>query len=165
MPTTPYLTVEDFKTAARIPASWVDEVEAKSPGYTAKRIEIASARLDGRLRKRYAAPFASGDVPTIVIGWLVALVTADVLIRRGVNPTDAQMSEHFKAADQAETESTEAANAVTGLYDLPLRADGTTGSGISIGGVMGYSEQSPYVSNEIQRRVGQSEDDNGCGSS
>lgn len=159
------MSVDDFKTAARIPASWVDEVEAVSSGFTAKRIELHSARLDGRLRKRYAAPFTAGNVPIIVLDWLTSLVTADVLVRRGVNPTDEEMAFHFEAAKQADAESLEAANAMTGLYDIPLRSDGTTGTGIAIGGPLSYSEQSPYVSGQIQRTIGVSEDDNGSGSS
>lgn len=161
-----YLNLTQFKTMARIPATWVDEVETRAPGFVDQRLQLNSARLDGRLRKRYGAPYSaapSSNAPTIVLEWLTALTTADVLIKRGVNPTDEQVREHFADRDRAITESLEAANGNAGLYDLPLVEDGTSGSGIKFGSTLAYSEASPYVAFDIQAAQGKVEDDGGTG--
>ena len=46
-------------------------------------------------------------------------------------------------AERAREQMKEAADSEIGLYDLPLLNDVTT-DGISKGGPLGYSEQSPY---------------------
>lgn len=162
-----YLNLVQFKTMARIPASWIDEVETRAPGFVDQRLQLNSARLDGRLRKRYGAPYSAAptsNAPTIVLEWLTALTTADVLIKRGVNPTDEQVREHFADRDRALAESLEAANGNAGLYDLPAVEDGSTGSGITRGGTVAYSEASPYVAFDVQVDIAKVEDDGGTGS-
>lgn len=134
-----------------MPSEDVDELEARRPGFIAQRLEIGTSRINGRLRKRYAAPFAS-PVPEIVLGWLDAVVTLEAYIARGWNPSDEQSKQISDAAAQAFADLKEAADSEIGLFDLPLRED-TTAEGISRGGPLGYSESDPYTWTDLQREA------------
>lgn len=158
-----YLTVARFKLLSTIPSEFVDEVETREPGFTDAQLEYWSAWIDSQLRKRYFAPF-DAPVPTAVEGWLARIVTVRVWSKRGVDPTDEQWSEIKKDDADARTEIKEAANAETGLFDLPLRSN-TTDNGIRKGFPRGYSEQSPYAWTTAQAQRGMQEDDSGTGTS
>lgn len=106
------------------------------------RLVINSSEITSKLRKRYAAPFAS-PVPKVVVGWLAAITLPDLYEARGWNDSDQGADSVEKAAERARTQMQEAADSEIGLYDLPLRQD-TTETGISKGGPRGYSEASPY---------------------
>jgi hypothetical protein len=155
-------TLDDFLTRTVMPSDSVLALEERHPGWVVSRSEIRSARIDGRLRKRYDVPFLEPH-PVIVIGWCVDLVTLDAYIKLGIAPSDAQMATIAAAADRAETEIREAADAQGGLYDLPLRADTTT-TGIR-GGPLAYSEASPYVWRDVQYDAAVAEDENRSGTS
>lgn len=156
-----YLTVDGFKLLSVMPSGFVDEIEAGSPGWTLQQLTLVSAHIDARLSKRYDAPF-NVPAPICVQGWLAKIVTEAAYRKRGYDPTDAQGKEYVADRDTALAEIKEAADAVDGLFDLPLRAD-TNASGISKGGPRAYSEQSPYVFTDQQSRVGTNEDSNGGG--
>ena len=130
-------------------------------GWTLIQLEEASAWIDSRLRKRYAAPF-SAPYPVQVLSWLTRLVTVRCNLKRGVDATDVQYSSIQQDAADAKAEILDASNGDAGLFDLPLRSD-TTATGISKGGPFGYSEQSPYVGFTMQARTGREEDRNGRG--
>jgi len=151
-----YLTVDRYKILALIPGGYVDEVENASPGFTDAAIATVSSWLDTQLRKRYAAPFQP-PVPGIIEQWVTRIITPDLLAKRGVNATDEQFAYIVGRAESAEKEVQAAANSETGLYDLPLRED-LTGSGIVFGGPHGYSEQSPYVYQDVQVDIARMED-------
>jgi hypothetical protein len=137
----------------------VDELELRAPGFIDARLELHSGLIASRLRKRYG-DFGVGDAaPVIVKLWLTALVTVDCWQKRGVSPTDEQYTEYKEAAAKADAEIKEAADSVTGLFDLPLLPDGTV-SGIARGGPLTYSEQSPYVWADQQLDTARDEDDN-----
>jgi len=153
----PYLTLDRYKILALIPGGYVDEVEQASPGFTAAAIDVTSQWLDTQLRKRYAAPFQP-PIPGIIEQWVTRIITPDLLAKRGVNATDEQFAYIVGRAESAEKEIQAAANSETGLYDLPLRADVTKGSGIVHGGPHGYSEQSPYVYQDVQVDIARGED-------
>jgi len=160
-----YLTTAQFIDRTVAPPAYIAAVEARSPGWTQQQLAQESARIDARLRKRYAAPFVAGDgspnAPELVNVWLTRVVTRSVYLRRGVDPTDELWSEIREDARLAETELKEAADGATGLWDLPLRdAPGTT-SGISQGGPRSYSEASPYVYTDVQRAIATGEDQSG----
>jgi len=144
-----YLTVAELKGATLAPASYVDAIEAEEPGWTLGRLTTWSAWIDARLRKRYAAPFAT-PYPVTVTGWLAAIVTWEIYLKRGVNALDQQATDIRELATAAKAEVLEAANAVGGLFDLPLRAN-TTATGIALGEPLGYSEASPYTWTSEQR--------------
>jgi phage gp36-like protein len=157
-----YLDIAGFKSLSTMPSTDVDGVEALYPGFVLAQLEHASTRIDGRLRKRYAVPFALPYPETVKV-WLAHIVTVLVMLKRGVDPNDEQFAEIKALAQQAHDEVKEAADGELGLWDLPLRAD-TTESGISRGGPLGYSEQSPYVAFDLQSEAGRLEDRNGRGS-
>jgi hypothetical protein len=109
------------------------------------------AYIEDRLRKRYAIPFEA-PVPPIVVRWLVRMVTATAYDRRGWNPSGLENERISKAADDARAELKEAADSKDGLFDLPVRADHPASSGVVMGGPLSYSETSPYVWADYQRR-------------
>jgi hypothetical protein len=147
-----YLTLAQWKTRSRIPATEIDDIAAAHPGKLENFLEEQSERaINARLRKRYSAPFSS-PYPIVVLAWLRDLVDLDVYMLRGFNPTSQQDQLVADKAKLAQDEILEAANSETGLFDLPLRQDTTT-SGISKGGPMGYSEASPYAWTDAQREA------------
>lgn len=149
-----YLTLNEFKALTTMPPSYVDEVEQLAPGYTEQRLAAQSALVDARLAKRYRTPFTA-PVPVAVQEWLARLVTLDVWQRRGYDATDAQAHLYREQAAAALDEIKEAANAVDGLYDLPLS---TGASAIAKGGPLAYSERSPYVWTDEQGAAGRDDD-------
>jgi hypothetical protein len=161
MPTIAYLTLTEFRLATDMPATFVDEIEARTPGWFDQRLLLESANIDARLCKRYDAPFKL-PYPIMVHRWLTDLVTMRAWLKRGVHSLDEQIAEYKKAADGADRDLLEAANSNTGLFDLPLRAD-TDASGVTRGFPRGYTEASPYVWADVQQVAGQSEDESGSG--
>lgn len=163
-----YLVLATFKLTTDMPSQFVDEIEAREPGWVDKALEMGSAYIDSRLAKRYGnAPPPSplifaAPYPVAVVRWLTDLVTMRCWRKRGVVATDEQIIDYRAAADAAMRELTEAANSDTGLFDLPLRAD-TSASGIAKGFPRSYSEQSPYVWYDVQADIGREEDSSGEG--
>jgi hypothetical protein len=158
----PYLTATEFRNETIMPAEHVDEINLIAPLWLGRQLLRVSGWIDSKLRKRYAAPFAS-PYPETVRDWLTRIVTHLCYLRRGVDPTDAQATEIKDSHDTAKAEIDEAANGELGLFDLPLRSD-TTATGISKGGPLGYSEASPYVGFTAQRTTARNEDERGGGS-
>jgi uncharacterized protein DUF1320 len=143
-----YLDLEGFKGLTVMPEADVTALEAKSQGFIAKRLALNSARINMRLRKRYAVPFQQ-PYPQAVIAWLVAIVTPEAYERRGWNTSDEQADAIREDRKTAIEELKEAADSETGLFDLPLRED-TTEDGITRGGPLGYSESDPYAWTDVQ---------------
>lgn len=148
---TSYLTVPEFKTLTVMPSEDVDELETFQPGFLLAQLQVHTAKLNSRLAKRYAVPFAS-PCPDVVRGWLAAQVTPLAYRRRGVNASDAQFELVEKDRDLALKEIEEAANSETGLFDLPLK-EGLSASGISMGSPLGYAEPGPYEWTDVQREA------------
>lgn len=144
------LDVEGFKLRTVMPPEDVDYLEDRAPGFLVARLAVNTSTIHGRLGKRYA-PFAT-PAPEIVLGWLVAMTTVDAYEKRGWNPADAQSASVIASRDQALADLKEAADGVDGLFDLPLRED-TSKSGVSKGGPLAYSEQSPYEWTDLQREA------------
>lgn len=157
-----YLDLAAFKVRTLAPQGFVEELETLAPGWVAGQLEHYSRVIDARLRKRYAVPFAD-PAPETVKEWLARLVTLRVYLRRGVDPTDEQFDAIRQDARDVLEELKEAADAETGLFDLPL-VDSADGSAISKGGPLGYSEASPYVWADVQVSAGRDEDRAGEGS-
>lgn len=161
-----YLTLALFRDLTVVPASYVDEVQAAHAGWVDKQLDYWSRWIDSRLRKRYASPFAAHDdtppTPVAVQGWLERLVTARVMLKRGVDQNDEQVQTVLEEHRTAKEEILEAARSDENLFDLPLRTDGDA-SAINRGGPKGYSEQSPYVFMDEQAETAHAEDRNGGG--
>jgi len=162
-----YLNLAGFKDLTTIPASFVDEVEAREPGWVDKQLAHWGRWIDARLRKRYASPFAAHDAadptPVVVQGWLSRIVTPKVWLKRGVDPSDLEFELVNADATAAQAEVLEAAKSDEGWFDLPLRTD-EDASAIARGGPLSYSEQSPYVWADAQSLTGREEDAAGGGS-
>lgn len=151
-----YLDLAAFKLRSAAPPELIDALESFQVGWVGQQLTSASAWLDARLNKRYDAPFADPP-PEIVQDWVARIVTLRCYLRRGVDPADEQFQEIKRQAALAEAEIKEAAEAVNGLFDLPLRAD-TNSTGINRGRPRHRSEHSPFVWSVKQRRTGRRED-------
>lgn len=151
-----YLDVAEFKARTIAPASLVDGAHLAVPApwtaFVESRLKINTSRINARLTKRYAVPFAA-PYEEIVLGWLTSMTTVDLYEKRGWDPSDAQAQRLIDAVAQAEAEMKEAADAEEGLYELPLRADLPTETGVAKGGPLGYSEASPYTWLDLQRDI------------
>lgn len=143
-----YLDIPSFRLRTIMPSSDVDDLDQT---WLQTTLEDLSDLISSRLRKRYAIPFTSPYPPT-VLRWLNKLATRECYAKRGWNPTSEQDQKAIEdAAVQAEKELTEAADSEKGLFDLPLRSDLQTSSGVSRGGPFSYSEQSPFSWVDAQR--------------
>lgn len=154
-----YLTRNQFLLATSVPASYVQAIEAQYPGFVQTQLEMFSAMIDARLNKLYSVDPLN---PALIVKlWLTQLVSFKLMERRGYNTVDNQ-AENYKADyDLALKDLQEAANAVDGLFDLPLKRDAETGG--TKGAPMFYTETSPYVGRQVQREVGRREDQQGRG--
>ncbi len=160
---TAYLNLVAFRLRTLMPQVDIDSVEAETPGFTAARLATWSAKIDTRLRKRYAVPFSALEpYPEAVLEWLTKIVTFELYLKRGVDPADQSIALYRTDKEQAEAELKEAADSKEGLFDLPLN-DTRDATAISKGGPLSYTETSPYVGFDLQRTNGRNEDSNGSG--
>jgi hypothetical protein len=156
-----YLTVDQFKDRTTLPEDVIDALEAARPGWVLVQLNLESRRLDARLAKRYVVPFVD-PAPEIILAWITDIVTMRCWSRRGFDPTTQDMQPTIDAATKAAEEIAEAAEAETGLFELPLRQD-TTADGVSKGAPRAYTEASPYVWTTVQAGDARDEDRNGGG--
>lgn len=158
-----YLTIDGFKLLSVIPPDYLDFIETAQAGWTAAKLAAWSRWIDARLKKRYAIPLpfvvhTDPLFPSQAQQWLCDLATFDAYLKRGIDPTDAQIQEIEARYKDAKAEITEAADAESGLFELPLRTDGT-GQGVSKGAPLFATQSSPYTWRTQQRIAGASEDE------
>jgi hypothetical protein len=158
-----YLTLAAFRLRTLMPQVDINVIEGETSGFTDARLATHSAKIDTRLRKRYAVPFAA-PIPEAVLEWLTKIVTFELYLKRGVDPADQSIALIRADKEQAEAELKEAADAVDGLFDLPLN-DTKDGTAITKGAPLAYVETSPYVAFDLQRTNGRGDDTNGSGTS
>jgi hypothetical protein len=156
-----YLTQAQFQLYTLVPAEFVARIDTQYPGFIEAQLELGSAFIDARLRKRYDAPFKA-PYALVLQGWLARLVTMSVWLRRGFSPTDEDAKTYQEQYTQTLDELKEAADSENGYLDLPLRAD-TRQTGIINAAPHVYSEAGPYVWMTLQRKRGREEDSNGGG--
>lgn len=147
-----YLTPTTYALLTIAPPEYIPEVEIIAPGWLAAQLEYWSSWIDSRLKKRYATPFAAApNTPPAVTGWLARIVDRELYLKRGINPDDKQTEDVKDRALEAKAEVKEAADSAAGLFELPLRVDTPTVTGVSRGGPLMYSEVSPYTWSVVQR--------------
>jgi hypothetical protein len=154
-----YLTLAEFKLLTIAPPQRIEDIEDKWPGWFAAQLEHFSEAIDDRLRKRYATPFAT-PAPRIVRMWLTQLVTPRVYLKGGIDATDEQFTAVEADAQLADKQIEAAANAQSGLYELPLRSDAPGAAGISRGGPKFYTQNSPYAARDENASWAKQEDAN-----
>ncbi len=157
-----YLDTPSFKLLSVIPPDYLDFIEAAQPNWLATRLAARSRWIDSRLVKRYAIPLpfvvtADPNFPSVAQQWLCDLVTFEAYLKRGIDPTDAQVQQIEKQFEAAKADITEAANSETGLFELPLRTDGS-GQGVSKGAPLFATQNSPYTWRTQQWQAGTEED-------
>jgi|GEM_PF-1021510 len=175
-----YLSLAGFQARTVMPVALAARLETERPGWTLRRATHWSAWVEARLGKRYNVPFPAwvdamsgsppaptGDPvvpspPWIVIEWVTRLVTKDAYGALGFSPTSAQdqaqILDPVDGPNGVYAQAKEAADSVTGLFDLPLAAENPAASGIARGGPLSYSETSPYVAFDDQFETGIQED-------
>lgn len=146
-----YLTFAQWRSRSIMPPDESDDLLSNwGPEYFDGKLAEHTSWINARLRKRYATPF-SDPVPEIVLSWLERLVTFDVYLRRGFNPSSQQDEEIKNRMVDAKAEIKEAADSNEGLYDLPLRED-SSATGISKGGPWAEYDNTPYGFLDAQRQ-------------
>lgn len=151
-----YVDMPYVKLVGSMPAADIDALEGLTPGTFVAVAEAVSRMFDGRLWKRYAAPFAS-PYPE-ALRWNVAhVVVAALWQKRGYNPGSAQDAIVEKNKADALAWLQEAADSKDGLIELPLR-DNTTAEGVKRGGPRAVHEASPYRWTDVQAEDGRTDD-------
>jgi hypothetical protein len=148
-----YLTFAEYSARSRIRASLITQAGSA-------KVEVflsgGSSKIRARLVKRYAVDFQDpGTPPEVLLDWLTAIVDRDVQEYVGGNPEGREDEWIVKRADRAEEEIKEAANAETGLFELPLRnTDPLGASAVNLGGpiVVEYLEPINVWDVLVQRR-------------
>jgi hypothetical protein len=129
------LSLAEYKSITTINTSIVDVCAAKGKSVQTW-LNLKWAHVKSRLVKRYSVDFtAPGPVPEKIVEWLVVLVDIEVWKCVGGNPEGREDGWYDKDRDRVEAELKEAADADTGLFELPLRnTDPTGASAVSKGG-------------------------------
>lgn len=99
---------------------------------------------------------ADTPVPREVLSWLVSVVTPDVYMKRGSDPSDPGLKLFLDERDAALERLKQASDGKDGLLDLPISED--LGSAVTTGGVESYSETSPYTWTDREERRGREQD-------
>ncbi len=129
------LSLATYKTITTIDGSLVDTCADKGKSVQAW-LDQKWAHIRARLVKRYAVDFITpGPVPEKIIEWLVVLVDIEVWKCVGGLPEGREDGWADKDRDRVYAEIKEAADAETGLFELPLRETDPLGaSAINKGG-------------------------------
>jgi hypothetical protein len=138
-----------------MPDIGIEELQAEYVGWLDATLTSYSGIIDSRLAKRYAVPFVS-PYPDIIKNWLVRLVNPRAYLKRGLDPSDKQSQVLLDDATAVLLELKEAADAVNGLYELPLRADDPSTSGITKPKILFRSDSTPYewIGRQARRAYG-----------
>lgn len=145
----PLFANADFRNWSTMPVEQIDALEVKAPGFLAKQILIVTSEIYAQLAKRYATPF--NPIPEIVVGWGLAKVTVIAYKKRGVDPESSNFKSLLADAELADAQIQKAADAVDGLYELPLLESAATATDAVTKGLPQSSAQSdPYSWTDVQ---------------
>lgn len=154
------VTVLVFEGLSIMPLDAQAELEDRRPNFRQNQLNHYWNKIQARLRPRYDVAAMAADPPETVVGWLVDLVTKKCYDARGYDPSNPSDESAIKqAAIDAENEIKEAADSEKGLFHLPLLASIEDEDGVTKGGPLGSSEQSPYVWADEQAELGRIEDE------
>lgn len=148
-----YLTVAQWRLRTTMPAGSVDVLEAERPGYLQAALDDRAQEFHEILNRRYDVPFDMSSPPRTLLRWITHAVTFDAYNALGYDASALQDKTIEERAEAALTQAREAANSVTGLYELPLRASTENVTGITKGGPFSYSEPGPYDWLDEQREA------------
>lgn len=115
-----YIDVDYLRAIGSVPGALLTELEVNEPGRLEAMIAAVSRLVDSRLFKRYATPFKE-PVPEAIKFAVAQIVSHQVRVVIGFDPSSEQDAQIVKARDDAFAWLTEAANASEGLVELPLR--------------------------------------------
>lgn len=102
---------------------------------------------------------ARTPVPETVLGWLATLVTFRAYRKRGANFSDPDLGTLKEEVQQVFADLQELADSKDGRFELPPSEDVAT-SAVSTGGPQSYTENSPFVSADLQQFYGLQDDCN-----
>lgn len=140
------LLLAAYRSTTTIPGSIVDR--CASGGKSVQGwLDIHWSHIKARLVKRYAveSDFQGGDVPEKIIEWLVILTDIDVWKCVGGVPEGREDGWADKDRERVESELKEAANADSGLFELPAKASDALGaSAVNKGGPLLASSTTIY---------------------
>lgn len=139
---TPYLTFETWKTRSRLSSDDCNDIYAREPTKVTTFLADTTEWINSRLRKRYD----EAALPTngTILRWCRDIVDLEIFMLRGGNPSSAQDGLYKEHHDTAKAEIKEAADAATGLFDLPLKQD-VTSTGIVKGAPIMEADASPWA--------------------
>jgi phage gp36-like protein len=115
-----YVDIAYFRVMGSIPDAELDDFVDKHPGRFEAMSEAVSRLIDSYLFKRYATPFKD-PVPEAVKFHAAQILSYQIRIFIGFDPSSQQDGEIVKARDEAIEWLSKAANARDGLVELPLR--------------------------------------------
>lgn len=153
-----YVDIAAFKQLSVIPSAMVDQLEALEPGWLDSLFSTISALADARLSKRVQVPLQQPYSPTVV-GIIVRIATLDALLKLGVPADDQQVQLVAQQAQAALADLKELADGQLSLLDLGGK------DRVSYGGVLSYSEASPYAHHDVESERGRREDQSRRGGS
>lgn len=140
-------TIAEFTDRSPFGEDYAERLEQTRPGLLMKLAASVSAEIDVRIGKRYVRPIP--NPPEIVKLWAADLLTPRAYEALGVRPTDEQQQSISDRAKFVYECLKEAADAVQGMFDLPL-SDTDGSSGIVDPVTLAYSEASPFTAKHRQ---------------
>lgn len=151
------LSLAAYRTTTTIPTSLVDRCAAQGKSVQTW-LDIHWSHIKARLVKRYAIEddFQGGDVPQKITEWLLVLTDINVWACVGGVPEGREDGWADKDRDRVREELVEAANADSGLFELPLRASDALGaSAVNKGGphVVRFATGFDYFDDLASRRI------------
>lgn len=111
------LSFVDLDEYCELPRAYIAEA---GQAFVNRQISLLRGSIYNRLRRLYSIDSMVQSEPDIIKLWIAALVVLKIYRKRGIDPTDLQFQEFKEQAAFIEQQIDAAANAESGLYDLPL---------------------------------------------
>lgn len=145
------ITPAEYVNLSLLSRGLVDGFAFEAESWLLAQLDVVTAEVYGVLRKRYAVPFV--DPPTIVKGWVAAIVDLRLLVKTGVSPLDVVYETTRTRVEAVNADIRGAADGENGLLELVETGD--AGPSAAVAPVTFVSSQaSPYVWQDDQRTQG-----------